>query len=54
VFNRYGEKVYETKNYISNAWDGKYKGKEQPMGSYIYIIQFTPETMEKGIVTIVR
>lgn len=54
IFNRYGEKIYETKNYISNAWDGKYRGKEQPVGSYIYIIQFTTDTMEKGIVTIVR
>jgi gliding motility-associated-like protein len=54
IFNRYGEKIFETNNYALNAWDGTYKGKNQPMGSYIYIIQFAPGKIEKGLVTIVR
>ena len=54
VFNRFGEKVFETTNYISHAWDGTWKGKAQPMGSYIYIIRFNADRTEKGTVTIVR
>lgn len=54
VFNRFGEKIFETKGYSSNPWDGTYKGKEQPMGSYIYTIRLSADKTEKGIVTIVR
>ena len=54
IFNRYGEIVYDTKGYISKPWDGRYKGKSQPTGSYIYIIKFTGDKVEKGTVTIVR
>jgi gliding motility-associated-like protein len=54
VFNRYGEKIFESDNYVSNPWDGTFKGKAQPMGSYVYIIRFSADKSEKGIVTIVR
>ena len=54
IFNRYGEVIYETKNYISKPWDGTYKGKQQPTGSYVYFIKFDPDKTEKGIVTIFR
>lgn len=41
VFNRLGTQVYQT-NDINEAlnfgWDGKYKGKEQPSGVYIWYI----------------
>ncbi|HAO47562.1 MAG TPA: gliding motility-associated C-terminal domain-containing protein [Ferruginibacter sp.] len=40
VFNRYGEKIFETHEY-GKGWDGKYKGKDQPAGSYVYLIRFT-------------
>ncbi len=39
VFNRYGSKVYENKNY-KNKWDGNYKGKPVPDGTYYAIIEF--------------
>ncbi len=40
VFNRYGQKVFETREY-GKGWDGKLKGKDQPAGSYVYRIDFT-------------
>lgn len=55
IFNRYGQKIFESKGY-SQPWDGTYKGGEQPVGSYIYIIQPTVGATEilKGTVTIIR
>lgn len=55
VFNRYGQKIFETKS-NNRPWDGIYKGAAQPMGSYIYIIQPGDPGMEalKGTVTIIR
>jgi gliding motility-associated-like protein len=37
IFNRYGQTVFESRNYIT-AWDGKYGGKALPIGTYYYII----------------
>lgn len=39
VFNRYGELVYSNDNY-NNDWDGRYKGKLVPDGTYYYVIQY--------------
>ncbi len=40
IFNRYGQKIFETGNY-GTGWNGTYKGKDQPSGSYVYRIKFT-------------
>ena len=40
IFNRYGQKIFETREY-GKGWDGTYKGKDQPTGSYVYRIKFT-------------
>lgn len=40
VFNRYGSKVYENKDYRNN-WDGRYKGKSVPDATYYAVIEFT-------------
>ena len=57
VFNRYGAVVYENNNY-NNDWDGQYKGKPVPDGTYYYAIQFRlisgRVVTEKGDVTILR
>lgn len=55
IFNRYGQKIFESKGY-ARPWDGTYKGAEQPTGSYIYIIQPSADAAEilKGTVTIIR
>lgn len=37
VFNRYGQRVYESKGYATE-WNGKYNGKSLPTGTYYYTI----------------
>lgn len=57
VYNRYGELVYSNENY-NNDWDGKYKGKPVPDGTYYYSIQYRllngNSIPVKGDVTILR
>ncbi len=54
IFNRYGQVIYQTKNYIAKPWNGSYKGKQQPGGTYVYVIKFAAGNTEKGTITIVR
>lgn len=37
IFNQWGEKVFET-NDVTGGWDGTYKGQQQPVGVYVYIV----------------
>lgn len=57
VFNRYGNKVYESEDYQNN-WDGTYKGKPLPDGTYYYTIRFilmnNDEKSFNGDLTILR
>lgn len=58
VFNRLGEKVFDTEN-ENNGWDGTYKGEPQPPGVYIYMVKYSPlynaESRNiKGSVTLLR
>ena len=57
IFNRWGEKVFETSD-INRGWDGYLNGKPQPMGTYVYIIEgVTTEGKpfkKTGNVTLVR
>ena len=57
VFNRWGEKVFESKD-ITVGWDGNYKGKLAPEGVYVYYVQFTflnfTQDKKKGSITLVR
>lgn len=54
IFNRYGQIIFESKGY-SKPWDGTYKGKPVPIGTYYYIID--PKNGRKqisGFVDIIR
>lgn len=57
VFNRYGSRVFESSNY-DNTWDGTYKGKPLPDGTYYYVLEFVllngKRQVLKGDVTILR
>ncbi len=57
VFNRYGNRVFESKNYTNN-WDGTYKGKPLPDATYYYVITYTlingQQIPARGDVTILR
>ncbi len=58
VYNRWGQMVFETSD-ITDGWDGTFNGKPQPMGTYVYYVQYLKEgqatsTIAKGNVTLIR
>jgi gliding motility-associated-like protein len=54
VFNRYGQKVFESTGY-NNPWDGKFNNQPLPFGTYYYIIALRKGMKSiTGYVTIVR
>lgn len=57
VYNRWGEIVFETTD-KGIGWDGKYKGKEQPVEAYGYVMNVTfvdgNTFFKKGNVTLLR
>lgn len=38
IFDRYGQVVFETTQFLK-GWDGTYKGKKQPPGTYVWMIK---------------
>jgi gliding motility-associated-like protein len=58
IFNRWGQLVFETKNIQGRGWDGRFNGKDQPEGVFIYIIEAGIENRQtekyQGNVTLVR
>jgi gliding motility-associated-like protein len=58
VFNRWGQKVFETFSPDGRGWDGKFNGVDQPAGVYIYVIEIVMKNMIKehydGNVTLIR
>ena len=50
VFNRWGEKVFETHDY-NEGWDGTFKGMPVPRGLYRYIIFFDVSSHEISLVS---
>lgn len=54
IFNRLGQLLYRSTGY-TKPWDGKYKGIDQPVGTYYYIIKVSAEMPAVGgSVTIIR
>lgn len=57
IFNRYGETVFVS-NAMNTRWDGRYKGNVQPMGSFVYIVNFKDingkQHQQKGCFTLIR
>lgn len=57
IFDRWGNLVFHTQQ-ENKGWDGKYKGVDQPVGVYIWILKFVnlddKIVTEKGTITIVR
>lgn len=58
IYNRWGQKVFETTSNNGRGWDGKLGGTDQPTGVYIYTIEasFGNGTTERyqGNVTLIR
>ena len=58
VFNRWGEKVFESTN-VNDGWDGTFKGKPSPAGVYTYTLQYFGGIDDKakalkGSITLIR
>jgi gliding motility-associated-like protein len=56
VYNRWGEELFRSSGYAV-PWDGKFKGKDLPVGTYYYIIQLNDNKYPdpfSGPVTIMR
>ena len=62
VYNRWGEIVFERKNFYPGdynlAWNGKYSGMDAPAGAYVYFAELECNAGEiftrKGTVTLIR
>lgn len=59
VYNRWGELVYSNNNMLpGDGWDGSFRGKEQPMGTYVYAYHVTyingVVADEKGSASLIR
>jgi gliding motility-associated-like protein len=59
VYNRWGEKLFYSRGYPdSERWDGTFKGKPLPTGTYYYIINLHDEEQENlpitGPITLMR
>ncbi len=57
VFNRFGQMVYESKNF-ADGWDGTYKGNKADLGTYMFMLKmvdrFGATQVAKGDVILMR
>lgn len=57
IFNRYGEVVFETNQYLK-GWDGNFRGIAQPPGNYVWLLKGRNRTGKivemKGNVVLIR
>ena len=57
VFNQWGEMIFSSKN-ATIGWDGSYKGKQQPVGVYVYtlkvVLQDGVVVTKKGSINLIR
>ncbi len=55
VFNRWGKKVFESRNVLADQWDGTVKGEPLPTDSYHYILDLNNGSKAKtGIISIIK
>jgi len=55
VFNRWGERVFHTKNLLANPWDGTSGGKALPTDSYHYILHLNDGSEPRsGVISIIK
>ncbi len=58
IFNRYGQKVFETTDY-QKGWDGRFSNHNLPVGTYYYILTYKNPGLQinekfSGSITILR
>ena len=51
IFNRWGDQVYETNNYLDEPWEGQHfrTGNELPNGTYYYFVRRLDQETDKNI-----
>lgn len=58
IFNRWGEKVFDSGDSEWASWDGTYKGVSQPTGVYVYYVELVyldgKKKYREGSVTLIR
>jgi gliding motility-associated-like protein len=58
IFNRWGEKVFDSGESQWASWDGTYMGSMQPTGVYVYYVELVyldgVKKMREGSVTLIR
>ena len=58
VYNRWGEKLYESKDLETHGWDGTYKGRDSEIGTYVWRVKARTKDNEiiyrEGNITLVR
>jgi trimeric autotransporter adhesin len=56
IFNQWGERIFTSSNQ-GLGWDGTYKGKKQPAGVYMYVVDMTlndgSKEVKKGAINLV-
>lgn len=57
IYNRGGRQVFHSSD-ITHGWDGKTRGVDQPMGTYVYVVEYTDAAKGlqhvKGTLTLIR
>jgi large repetitive protein len=48
VFNRNGEKVFETSN-PSDGWDGSFRGRKAPIGAYVFYSEYFDFVLKRSL-----
>ncbi|SDG24904.1 gliding motility-associated C-terminal domain-containing protein [Pedobacter terrae] len=57
IYTQWGQLIFQSDN-VANGWDGTFKGVNQPIGVYVYMVDITfsngTTSMRKGTVTLIR
>ncbi|TCD12507.1 T9SS type B sorting domain-containing protein [Pedobacter frigidisoli] len=57
IYTQWGQLIFQSDN-MATGWDGTFKGINQPIGVYVYMVEVTfsdgTTTMRKGTVTLIR
>jgi gliding motility-associated-like protein len=53
IYNRWGDELFSSNDYQNN-WDGTYKGKKLPEGTYYFVLEIKDGKAYKGAVNILK
>ena len=54
IFNRWGEKIYESSNYLREPWNGQWNGKTLEANTFYYKVRIPGQKTVEGKVSIIR